>query len=86
MPESALNMPGQQKHTKPMRTIWMNGELYLKSDDEEEEEVFVFSGIWVPVSSPLLLPIFGIELTKNERMGRMYGNYGDGRIYGGRVK
>lgn len=32
MPERALNMPGQQKQTRPMRETWTKGELYLNLD------------------------------------------------------
>lgn len=35
IPERALNMPGQQKHTSPMRITWMSGELYLKKGERE---------------------------------------------------
>jgi hypothetical protein len=32
IPNSALNMPGQQKHTRPMRDTWTRGELYVNVD------------------------------------------------------
>lgn len=32
MPDKALNMPGQQKQTNPIKPTWTRGELYRKRE------------------------------------------------------
>ncbi|KAM0043321.1 hypothetical protein Hdeb2414_s0010g00339921 [Helianthus debilis subsp. tardiflorus] len=50
MPESALNIPGQQKQTSPIRITWINGELNRKTE-LFGDPVSWYPFFWSPVST-----------------------------------